>query len=144
MSSSSLARSATESRAQALWGWLRGAVGGRIARFVAWATRTAEAHHVNPRVLIGLYAFSVIPFYAGIFLILWGSGIGMLSFRGLLQLKLHDLDFGSRAAIAGLIVNRLAWALPYLYIEIFGRNLRWYFHLGIWLWIAMATVNIWF
>jgi hypothetical protein len=143
MSSSSLVSSLAETRAALGWRRVRAAVAARASRFVAWATATAETHHVSPRVLIALYVFSVIPFYLGIFLILWGSGIGMLSIRGLLSLKLHDLDFGSRAAIAGLIVNRLAWALPYLYIEAFGRNLRWYFHAGVWLWISLATVSIW-
>jgi hypothetical protein len=93
-----LASSAADARAAIVGRRVRDAVAARIARFVAWAQATAETHHVNPRVLIGLYVFSILPFYLGIFLILWGSGVGMLSLRGLLHLRLQDLDFGSRAS----------------------------------------------
>ena len=111
-------------------------------RVVAWGQGKAEAYGVNPRVLIGLYVFSVIPFYTGIFMMVSGSGIGLLTLRGLLRFNYHDLDFGSRTAVAGLLLNRLAWALPYLYVELFGRRLKWYFHAGIWLWISLAALSL--
>ncbi len=113
-----------------------------VRRVVAWADKAAEAYGVNPRILIGLYVFSVIPFYVGIFMILSGSGVALLSLRGLFEFSYDDLDFGSRTAVAGLLLNRFAWALPYLYIEFFGRRLKWYLHVAVWVWILSATASI--
>jgi hypothetical protein len=112
---------------------------GRATR---WALGRAEAYGVDARILVALYVASAIPFYAGILLMISGSGLGSLGFRELLSFEYRQLDFSSHAVVAGLVLNRLAWAMPYLYIELRGRRLRWYFHAGVWFWILSATLYV--
>lgn len=84
----------------------------------------------------------MIPFYAGIALILYGSGIGTLRLGDLLRFDSSHLDLGNGTVIAGVLLNRLAWALPYLYIACFGRGLRWYVYGGLWLWISLTAFSL--
>ena len=125
-----------------------------LARFLAWspslfhrllaiARRKAIRHHVNPRVFVALYFGSAIPFYVGIYLMLLGSGLLSISWRGLLSFKLQQVHLSGGTVLLGLLINRFAWAIPYLYVEFCGRGLAWYIHVGVWLWIVLSVISIW-
>ncbi len=96
----------------------------------------AKSHNVNPMTFIIIYLFSFLPYYFGIYLMLRGSGIFSIGLGDLIRFDFSELSFTNSSLIWGLLINRLAWASPYLYIEVVGKNLRWYVHLGIWVWIS--------
>lgn len=66
--------------------------------------KAEQRFEVDPAIFIGLYLFSFLPFFIGIFLI----GLATKNGSGIL-------------AVAGLLINRLAWALPYAYVWMFGK-----------------------
>lgn len=103
--------------------------------------KRANYHQINSLIFIGLYIFSFIPFYLGIYLILLGLGIGVDSISDLLNRNDLKINLNSILVIWGVLINRLAWALPYLYIEFFGKNLKWYYHILIWLWVIISIIN---
>ncbi len=94
--------------------------------------------NVNPIIFICIYLFSFLPFYSGIFLILKGSNIDRITFREFRHFDFSKISIFNSMTISGLLVNRLAWALPYLYIEIFGSNLPVSIHLAVWIWLILG------
>jgi hypothetical protein len=111
-------------------------------RLLATAHRKAVDHHVNPRVFVALYLGSAVPFYLGIYLMLLGSGLFSVSWRNLLSFNLQQVHLSGGTVILGLLINRIAWALPYLYVELRGQGLAWYIHVGVWLWIVLSVISI--
>lgn len=97
---------------------------------IDWAVRSV--HHlwhqatavygVNPAVFVGLYLFSFLPFYYGVFRIL----------RGAKRRSLNE-------AASGFAVNRFAWALPYLYVLVFGKNLPTLVTVLVLVWVIGST-----
>jgi|GEM_PF-1206288 len=84
--------------------------------------KAVEEYHVKFEVFVGLYVFSFLPFYLGIFLTVQGT-----------------LKNAWLMAVLGVLINRLAWALPYLYPLFFGtlpKKLK----IGIWLWTASGVI----
>jgi hypothetical protein len=79
-----------------------------------WTTAENE-YHVSPLVFAILYLGSFVPFYVGVYLALSGS-------------KRHD---GHRVLV-GVVTNRLAWSLPYVYVLAAGRNLP--------VWVAVLVI----
>lgn len=100
----------------------------------------ALRHNVNPTIFIVIYIASFLPYYLGIYLVLRGSGILSIGFWDLISFDFSGLTFRNPWIIWGLLINRLAWAIPYLYLEIAGRGLRWYLHCAIWMWISGSLV----
>jgi len=96
----------------------------------------AEKYNVSPVVFLALYFFSFLPYYLGVYLILRGSGFFLVNAGDLIRFNFSGIDLNNALVIGGFCLNRLSWALPYLYIEIVGKGLRWYIHLGIWIWIS--------
>jgi len=96
----------------------------------------AEKYNVSPFVFLILYFSSLLPYYLGIYFILRGSGLLSVNLSDLIHFDFSGLDINNTLAVGGLCINRLAWALPYLYIEMVGKGLHWYIHLGIWAWIS--------
>jgi len=96
----------------------------------------AQKLNVNSIVFLVLHLFSFLPYYLGIYLMLKGSRVLSIDLGDLIRFDFSGLGFNNALFIGGLCVNRLAWALPYLYIEIVGKGLRWYIHLGICVWIS--------
>jgi len=78
----------------------------------------AQKHGVKPKIFIIIFLLSFIPYYGGI----------IIASKGLIA---GDI----RLTILGLLTNRVAWASPYLYVEIWGKNLRWYIHFLVWVYI---------
>ncbi len=112
-----------------------------FARILEKLNEKASYYQISPRVFIGLYFFSFVPFYLGIYLILLGLGIKVDSIIDLVAKRNFQINFSNSLIIWGALINRLAWALPYLYIQFFGRNLKWYYHALIWLWIGFSVIN---
>lgn len=81
----------------------------------AWNASENE-YHVNPLIFLTLYLVSFVPFYVGVYLVLSG---------------------GKRRSpsriLTGVLVNRLAWGLPYVYVLAFGRNLP--------VWVAALVIT---
>jgi len=111
-----------------LWGWIE-------ARYCLLNQR-ARQHNVNPTLFIVIYLFSFLPYYFGIYLMLKASGLLAVSWGDLVRFEFGGLCPDNALMIGGLCLNRLAWAMPYLYIEVVGKGLRWYVHLAIWTWIS--------
>ena len=96
----------------------------------------AQKYNVKPIVFLILYLCSFLLYYFGVYLILKGSGLFSVRLSDLMRFDFSGLGINNTLVIWGLCVNRLAWALPYLYVEIMGKGLRWYIHLGVWIWIG--------
>jgi len=112
-------------------------------RILTAAKQKARTHEVDPRTFVALYVLSAIPFYTGIYFILRGSGVFDIGFRDLLSFDLHRVHLSGSTVALGFLLNRLGWALPYLYVEVRGRNLGWYVHAAVWLWISLSIWTIW-
>lgn len=71
----------------------------------------AESHNVNPIIFITLYIIS-FPFYY----------YPLLRMRKIFKER-KKVKLIENIVFKSIIINRLAWASPYLYILIFGRGL---------------------
>lgn len=80
--------------------------------------KVEQEYKVSFKVFAFLYILSFVPFYAGLFLATQGA-----------------IKKSAYLVILGLIINRLAWALPYLYPYFFGQLPK-KIRLGILLWMA--------
>ena len=96
----------------------------------------AQKYNVNITVFIVIYIFSLFPYYLGVYLVLRGSGVFSIRFGDLTHFDFSGLSHNNNLIIWGLLINRLAWALPYLYVLLVGKGVRWYIHIGIWIWIG--------
>jgi len=103
--------------------------------------KKANYYQINSLIFIGLYVFSFVPFYLGIYLILMGLGISINSITDLVAKRDFQIDFSSTLVVWGVLINRLAWALPYLYIQFFGKDLKWYYHALILFWVCLTVIN---
>lgn len=77
----------------------------------------ADQHNVNPKVFVLIYLFSFIPFYYPI-----------IKTRVIYDVFREGWKSGliAKKIIGAIIINRLAWVAPYVYVLVFGRNLpRW-------------------
>jgi len=107
---------------------------GWFVRRYRYVYAKALKHNVNPLVFILLYALSFLPYYVGVYLMLRGV-LSSVSWGNLFDFDFGQLTWGSPFVIWGLLVNRLGWALPYLYVQVMGRGLRWYVHTMIAFWL---------
>lgn len=93
----------------------------------AW--RQALAWHINPWIFVGLLFATLIPYYKGWFDIA----------RGVVR---RDKAMLAR----GIALNRFMWAIPYVYVLIFGSGYPWWVPIGVILWMvygaAMFARNI--
>ena len=117
-----------------MWLWLRVVVSLALVLLLVLARshafrgldklnrKAVEEYHVKFEIFIGLYVFSFLPFYLGIFMTVQGT-----------------LNNAWLIAVLGVIINRLAWALPYLYPLLYG-TLPKKLQIGIWLWIASGVI----
>ena len=117
-----------------MWIWLRVVVSLELVLLLVLARshvfkgldrlnrKAVEEYHVKFEIFIGLYVFSFLPFYLGIFMTVQGT-----------------LNNAWLIAVLGVIINRLAWALPYLYPLLYG-TLPKKLQIGIWLWIASGVI----
>lgn len=113
-----------------------------VKRKCHWLNQKARQHNVNPVIFISIYLSSLIPYYFGVYLMLKGSGIlnmGLKDFVHFVPGK--NPNFNINLIFLGFLINRLGWAIPFLYIEFWGKGLRWYIHLGIWVWILLSFVS---
>ena len=84
--------------------------------------KAEQEYNVRFDIFIALYVVSFLPFYLGAFLVVKGTVSKSLV-----------------VVIIGLMVNRLAWAMPYLYPYFFGtlpKKLK----IAILIWLASGVV----
>ena len=84
--------------------------------------KAEQEYNVRFDIFIALYVVSFLPFYLGAFLVVKGTVSKSLA-----------------VMIIGLMVNRLAWAMPYLYPYFFGtlpKKLK----IAILIWLASGVV----
>lgn len=95
---------------------------------------------VCPRVFLALYLLSFLPYHAGLYLVVTGSGAIQYDPATALAFDWRNADFGCPAVVWGFALNRLGWLLPYLYLEWCGRNLPWWLHGLVVLWFTVTLV----
>lgn len=88
----------------------------------------AITYDLSLKLFFYIYLASIIPFYLGYFLILYGST------RNLKLKDIFGLDFKNKIrltkqTVIGVIVHVFGRLMPYVYILFFGRNLPVYFYL---------------
>lgn len=116
-----------------------GMSGKWFSRQLQRLNQKALRYQVNPFVFILLYVVSFIPYYLGVYLMIRGSGLLSIDWRDLIHFKFSQIDSNNNLVLWGFLVNRLGWTLPYLYIEIKGRGLRWYVHLALVVWLLSSV-----
>ena len=94
-----------------------------VQQFLSSLRRKAkEQYRVDPAIFVGLYLFSFVPFYLGLLVLGWGAA-----------------NDSVLLVVAGLILNRAGWALPYLYALFWGtvpRRIKWL----LWAWLATGLI----
>lgn len=80
-------------------------------------------YNVNPLIFIFLYMVSFIPYYIGVYML----GIGLI--------KRNDTQI-----MRGIVLNRIGWGLPYLYVLVFGRNLPTFIYVVLILTLVIGVV----
>jgi hypothetical protein len=96
----------------------------------------SAAYGVSLRVLAAIYVLSAVPIWGGAAIMLAGSGIlkGLASFPA----TFRECDFRNGVVIAGAVIHLLGWLSPYLYLEIAGRNLPWFVHAVVTLFLGLG------
>jgi uncharacterized protein with PQ loop repeat len=94
----------------------------------------ADNYGVNMWLFMGLYVSSILPFYYGIGLMIT-SVHHSREYRWNLRLHLRAPQFRW-----GYVVNRLAWAYPYLYLMVAGTNLPFLVWAGLVVWVAGGII----
>ncbi|OIP24441.1 hypothetical protein AUK11_03325 [bacterium CG2_30_37_16] len=86
-----------------------------------------NTYHVNPKVFIFLMVASVPFYYLGWILI--GKEIVQFKKKYYIEKKgkISDIILEKKFSFA-LLINRIAWVAPYIYVIFFGRNIP------IWFW----------
>ncbi len=79
--------------------------------------------NINPYIFVGLLFATLYHYYKG----WWQIGKGLVMRDKELLLK-------------GVALNRFVWAIPYLYVLIFGRGYPWWVPAGIVAWMAFGIV----
>lgn len=94
-----------------------------IISIVRSSWRQALQWHINPYIYMGLLMATFYHYYKGWF------QIG----RGLLQRNKAEL-------FRGIALNRFVWAIPYVYVLIFGQGYPWWVPAGIGAWMLFGIV----
>jgi len=93
-----------------------------------------NTYHVDPKIFVALVLISV-PFYWYGWLMIVRSIFKSKSKEGNNGRIIIERFFNNREFKIGLIINRLAWFLPYVYIIFWGQNLPMWFWLMLSIWI---------
>ncbi len=80
----------------------------------------------------------------------WGINLGIFLFLYLLSIPVYYISLGRLLASAilrdrkktifNIMVNRIAWMIPYLYVVIYGRNYPMWINMLLFLWIIIMSI----
>ncbi len=87
----------------------------------------AVTYDLSLKLFFYIYISSIIPFYLGYFLILYGS-TRHLKFKDIFSLDFKNKIRLTKQTIIGIIIHVFGRLMPYAYILFFGRNLPTYFY----------------
>ena len=80
--------------------------------------------HVNPFIFVGLLFVTLYHYYKS----WWQIGMGIVT---------KD----KHTIYKGIALNRFVWAIPYLYVLIFGRGYPWWVPAGIITWMIIGVLS---
>lgn len=83
----------------------------------------AESYSVNPAIFVGLLLITFVPYY-------WSWSVVLRK-----AMKRQWLGF-----FEVVIVNRLIWALPWVYVYVVGENYPWWVRPAIIIWGGLALI----
>lgn len=102
-----------------------------------------NTYHVDPGIFVFLMIASIPPYYYG----WYGLLRGVLKFRKEYKDKknnLRPLDILTKNYfIWPLVINRLAWVMPYVYVIFWGENLPLWFWILFIGWIFLSGYLFW-
>lgn len=102
-------------------------------------TKAVDVYNVNPYVFISLFFVSLPFYYGGYYLMI---KIGYMYFketyRAGQKFNINQL-VQIKGFTKGLVINRFGWALPYLYLMAFGKNLPVWVYILIIFWIGLTA-----
>lgn len=102
--------------------------------------KAVDTYNVNPYIFVGFYLLTIPVYYYGHFIMI---KCGLRYYKKNKKLKLGGL-VKSRGFLRGLIINRLGWVIPHIYVISFGRNLPLWVYVLIFLWLLITSfVIIW-
>lgn len=94
-----------------------------LADWIRLSWRKALAWHINPWIFVFLLFATLFHYYKSWFQIAKG---------------LYRKDKSEIAR--GVALNRTVWAIPYLYVLIFGRGYPWWVPAGVISWMVIAAI----
>lgn len=111
-----------------------------------------EANYgINPIVALWLFIGAEVLFDLGIVMMLWFGGVRRITWEAVRRLKVKNMraDVRHPGVLIGLILNRLSWTVPFLYIIVAGwGRLPWLItaaaaaEIAITLWIGAMALGI--
>ncbi len=84
----------------------------------------AESYHVNPLIFVFLLLATFYHYY-----------------KGWYQIAIGIYRRDRKLLVRGVILNRTVWAIPYLYVLIFGYGYPWWVLAGVIGWIVVAMAS---
>jgi hypothetical protein len=109
-----------------------------ISNWLANADFLIKAYNLNGKIFVIVYFLSIIPIYAGYFLMLYGA-VKEVSIKNIFKVKLSGVKINA-TVIVGIIINIFGILMPYLYILIWGKNLSFNFYLVVFLIILILLL----
>lgn len=105
------------------------------AFFERYRLLAMNTYSVDPLVFFVIY-FGVTPlYYYGEYLMLKAAIKHYRERHNSAEpAKLIDLS-SEKGFIAGLLINRLSWLAPYIYVLVYGENLSWWLYVMIFSWM---------
>lgn len=85
----------------------------------------AESYHVNPAIFVGLLLITFVPYY-------WSWSLVLRK-----AIKREWLSF-----FEAVIINRLIWAPPWVYVYVVGEHYPWWVRPAIIFWGGLALIMV--
>ena len=99
-----------------------------ITDFLKSTADYAVVHGVSPIIFLILYVASIPLYY-----------FPLLKIRAIYKNR-KNKDVVLRVLIGAIVLNRFAWALPYLYVLFFGKNLPLFIKVVLLSYMAVGTI----
>lgn len=110
-----------------------------------------STYGINPVTVLVLFVVAEVLFDIGLALMLWFGGVRRLSWKALREFKVKSarVDWHHPGVLAGLLLNRFAWCVPFVYVIVAGwGRLPWFVvclaaaEIAVTLWIGALAMGV--
>lgn len=110
-----------------------------------------STYGIDPLAVLALFVATEVLFDLGLVIMLWFGGVRRLSWKAIraFKLKTARVDWHHPGVMAGLLLNRLSWCVPFVYVIIAGwGRLPWFVtslaaaEIVVTLWIGALAMGV--